>query len=798
MVCGSSAAVARTSTVSTVSTVWAAATVWLVVAGTVVVLLALSTRALVPSRPLGRDAPADVFSEGRARAVVAALAQDIGQRVNGTAGYRKAVATLAAELGTIPGVEVQVQHGTGTNFHRFAPWVPFVFRTTNVLGRLPGRSNDAILLDAHFDTLTDSVGAADDAAGVACVVEVLRVLARQAPLDRTIIVNLNGGEERGGLGALAFLDHPWAKQVRAYVYLEALPGGRAVLIGSGPGQPWLARAYAEAASPPLGNIIAQELREADVLPFDGDFTPFHKAGLVGLDVAMVGDAWGLHTELDRLDRLEAGGLQHMGEATLAATRALVDARVSLARDPRPVVYYDLLGTTMLVYSLTAARWLGALALLLFVTTMVWARRQRRISLRQLLGALAWNGLGLVAAILAAVLAALLLRMVHRSHGWFSLPILVVAGFGLPALAAFIAVQAWWRRRALRTSEVERVATTASTAALVFWALLLLLATVRGVASGYVAFHWVLFGTLALVASLACPRLRVGALVLGFIPGAVATIEVATLLIANVVPMTGLFPAEVPTDVVLAVLTAVVTGLVGVVACTIPCRTGGMGKAALVATVLAVAGVIVTAAHPAYSAGRPKRVLVAQAADGAKSALLLASSGLQGMTPLLSSLPGIALAPASWPRADLTSQPFTHMLPAPAPAMAAPTVEVRASSYDPASDARTVDLHLAGSSPALRLLIPRQALLGWSASKALPSLPVSEDRYLINFEGVEEGGDEGGVDFQVVLRGTRPVDIELRGIDGAPATGPEIDAVRRQLPDWATMHALAFRVSHQAI
>src|SRR5512136_2751557 len=109
--------------------------VWLVVSGTLAAILALSTRALVPPRPLGRDAPADRFSEGRARDVVAALTQDIGHRVNGTAGYRKAVAYLSTELGKISGVEVQIQEASGTNFHRFAPWVPFVFRTTNVLGR---------------------------------------------------------------------------------------------------------------------------------------------------------------------------------------------------------------------------------------------------------------------------------------------------------------------------------------------------------------------------------------------------------------------------------------------------------------------------------------------------------------------------------------------------------------------------------------------------------------------------------------------------------------------------------------
>jgi len=154
-----------------------ATTVWLLVFGTIAAILFLSVRTLVPPPPLSRDAPPNQFSEGRARDIVGELTQGIGRRVSGTEGYRKAVAYLSAELGKIPGVEVQVQESSGTHFHRFGPWAPFVFQNTNVLGRLPGKSGDTILLDAHFDTLSDSVGAADDAAGVACLVEILRILA---------------------------------------------------------------------------------------------------------------------------------------------------------------------------------------------------------------------------------------------------------------------------------------------------------------------------------------------------------------------------------------------------------------------------------------------------------------------------------------------------------------------------------------------------------------------------------------------------------------------------------------------
>ena len=113
---------------------------------------------------------------------------------------------------------------------------------------------------------------------------------------------------------------------------------------------------------PLGNVMAQELTQSGLLPFSGDFVPFHEAGLFGLDVAMVGDAWGVHTHLDRLDRLQPGGPQSMGDATLAVTRALASQATPLSPSAEPAVYYDLLGCTMLAYPMSVARVLGVLAL----------------------------------------------------------------------------------------------------------------------------------------------------------------------------------------------------------------------------------------------------------------------------------------------------------------------------------------------------------------------------------------------------------------------------------------------------
>ena len=715
--------------------------------------------------------------------------------MNGTAGYAQAAAFLAAELRKIPGVEVETQQSSGTHTHKLFPSYPFVYRTTNVLGRLPGKSNDSILLDAHFDTLVDSVGAADDAAGVACILEVLRVLAREAPFDRTIVVNLNGGEEMGGLGAVAFLNHAWSKDVRAYVYLEALPGGRALLAGAGPGNPWLADLYAREVRAPLGNVLAQELTQSGLLPFNGDFTPFHEAGLVGLDVAMVGDAWAVHTQLDRLERLEAGGLQHMGDAALAATRALASGATRVAPDPAHAVYYDILGYTMLAYSMSVARVLGLVALVAFALMLLRSRRLRLLSLRGVLAACGWNCLGLVTGVFAALLPALAMKLIlHRSLGWFSRPTLVVACFALPAAAGMLWVHSRWRARALRKvdGDVDRVALTAWMGGLLFWAFWLLVATIGGAGTGYIAFYWVAGGTAGLLVAALCPRARLAGALFGLIPGAIVTIEVATMVVASIAPMAGMTPANVPTDMVIAVLVALATGLLGVVAFTLPYRTGGLGRVALVCAVLGVVGIALTALHAPYSAARPKRLLAVRAADADKSALLLASTGPDGMWSLAPLFPEATPAPATWPSLDIFAPPFTHMLPAPAPAMQAPRAEVTAEHRDPVTNARHITLHLDGTSPQLRLAIPAEALLGWSVTSRLGA--PTHGRYLVHFEGVPAAG----MDIQLTLRGSHPVEIDLRGIDGTLAAGPDIQALSRRLPDWVTLISYSYRVTRTKI
>ena len=78
----------------------------------------------------------------------------------------------------------------------------------NLLGEIPGtdRAEEVVLLGAHFDSTPGATGATDNAAGVAAMMEALRILrAVGAAPRRTIRIALWGGEEQGLLGSRAYV-----------------------------------------------------------------------------------------------------------------------------------------------------------------------------------------------------------------------------------------------------------------------------------------------------------------------------------------------------------------------------------------------------------------------------------------------------------------------------------------------------------------------------------------------------------------------------------------------------------------
>jgi carboxypeptidase Q len=78
----------------------------------------------------------------------------------------------------------------------------------NVIGDLPGtdKKSELVMLGAHLDSWHAGTGATDNAAGVAVVMEAMRILKESGvKLRRTVRAALWGGEEQGLLGSRAYV-----------------------------------------------------------------------------------------------------------------------------------------------------------------------------------------------------------------------------------------------------------------------------------------------------------------------------------------------------------------------------------------------------------------------------------------------------------------------------------------------------------------------------------------------------------------------------------------------------------------
>jgi len=100
------------------------------------------------------------------------------------------------------GLEPKVAVETKTAFHRED------LDSVNVIAELPGgaKADEIVMLGGHLDSTIAALGATDNAAGCAVMMEALRILKTlDLKLDRTVRIALWGGEEQGLLGSKAYV-----------------------------------------------------------------------------------------------------------------------------------------------------------------------------------------------------------------------------------------------------------------------------------------------------------------------------------------------------------------------------------------------------------------------------------------------------------------------------------------------------------------------------------------------------------------------------------------------------------------
>ncbi|KAF9304625.1 hypothetical protein BGZ74_001011 [Mortierella antarctica] len=250
-------------------------------------------------------------------------------------------------------------------------------RVVGTEGRAEGQSTghpEAVVVDAHFDSVLIGHGATDDGIGVSVCLEMIRNLINH-PVKHNVIFNINNGEEVGLYGAAAFMKHPWSKDVKAFVNLEgAGAGGRALLFRSS--NKALAGFYSKVGNSPHANVFGNDIFKLGLIKSGTDFSVYTAYNIPGLDIAFYSRRAFYHTLHDDIEHTSPGSVQHMGGTGLVAVRNIADS--DYLNKPKGIfsseasIYYDIAGLFMMVYSFDTYLTLNYNVLIIVPVFIAWA------------------------------------------------------------------------------------------------------------------------------------------------------------------------------------------------------------------------------------------------------------------------------------------------------------------------------------------------------------------------------------------------------------------------------------------
>lgn len=363
--------------------------------------LALAVLATTPPEPRPASAPPGEFSGARAMAdvrIIAARPHPTGSAENAKVrGYlMERLRGLGFEVST---VEAPISERGRKRLGEWSGAGEPPATLVNLIGVLPGsdRSLPAVMLMSHYDSVWGSPGAADDTAGVAATLEVVRAIKAGGQPKRDLIVLITDAEEIGLEGAEHFFTQdPLRPRIGAIVNMEARGGGgRTTLFQLSRDNGAAAALYARSVDRPAASSLAAYVYS--VLPNDTDLTPALEGPYTAYNFAFIGRPGLYHSPLASPANLDQGSLQDMGAQVLDLSRALLAAEALPGKAPDGA-FFDLFGLTTVTFP-AGAGWamlvLASLALAFAARGATW----------RAVGAAALRGLGLLA--IAGVLLYLL-------------------------------------------------------------------------------------------------------------------------------------------------------------------------------------------------------------------------------------------------------------------------------------------------------------------------------------------------------------------------------------------------------
>ena len=281
------------------------------------------------------------------------------------------------------GLETSIQSTTAMYDFRGGVSASYIH---NIIGVLKGREKGkSILVTAHYDSQPYTLGAADDGAAVAAIIESARALTKYPNLKNDVIFLISDGEEAGLFGAKAFAEqHPLMQNVGLVLNLEARgSSGPSYTYEVSPENGWIMREYLKAVRYPVASSLAYEVYK--LLSNNSDFTIYKNLGYSGFNTAFIEDYVNYHSMTDNPSELSLGSLQHHGYYIMDIVKHFGELDLSNTK-AKDLVYFNWLGYSIIWYPQSWNIVLIVLVTLLFATVVFLGIKKKKINIwKSLLG-----------------------------------------------------------------------------------------------------------------------------------------------------------------------------------------------------------------------------------------------------------------------------------------------------------------------------------------------------------------------------------------------------------------------------
>ncbi len=368
----------------------------------------LTLKLFSPPKAVPATAPVEVFSAERAMEHLKVIAKE--PHSLGTAANEKVIAYLIEELKKL-GLEVTIQD-TLISRSNASKTSTRISRVQNIIGKLKGTNNSkAVLLMAHHDSQPNTPGAADDGSGVVSILESVRAIKANGPLQNDLIVLITDAEEIGLMGAKAFVDfHPMLEEVGLLINLEARGNyGVSMSFEMNPENGWIVQEFAKAAPYPFASSMAYEVYK--IMPNDTDFSMFRDTKISGINSATVEGLVHYHSMTDTPENISLDLVQHHGSNMLGMTKHFGNINLEQTKAP-DVNFFNPIGSSLIIYPAKYDMALMLLTIFLFIATVVVGIRKNQVNLVPLL---IGTGYFLVALTLVGIGSFLLQQAILKIH-----------------------------------------------------------------------------------------------------------------------------------------------------------------------------------------------------------------------------------------------------------------------------------------------------------------------------------------------------------------------------------------------